>query len=122
MPAHLVLRLKDLQTVTMPPLAITTCRLTSRPLSNQAQATTLIVQPSDAKESTRLSGKTRSIYLAAEEIVWDYAPYGKDMCNNLNFRRDQLVRCPLLVASDCDDVELCTIDQGQRRGSAGSAC
>eukprot|EP00882_Tetradesmus_deserticola_P033539 GHRQ01038325.1.p1 GENE.GHRQ01038325.1~~GHRQ01038325.1.p1 ORF type:complete len:142 (-),score=50.96 GHRQ01038325.1:36-461(-) len=33
----------------------------------------------------QLKGTTRSYYLAADKIDWDYAPSGKDLCHNREF-------------------------------------
>lgn len=34
--------------------------------------------------STAMGGVVRNYYLAAEKILWDYAPSGKDLINNIN--------------------------------------
>eukprot|EP00775_Hariotina_reticulata_P011260 gene11260-11409_t len=39
----------------------------------------------DGSTVTKLSGTTRTYYLAAEPIDWDYAPAGKDLCKNEPF-------------------------------------
>jgi hypothetical protein len=39
----------------------------------------------DGNTVTKLSGTTRTYYLAAEPIDWDYAPAGKDLCKNEPF-------------------------------------
>jgi hypothetical protein len=39
------------------------------------------------------SGRTRTYYISADEVQWDYAPQGKDLCSGFSFSDEQKVRC-----------------------------
>ncbi len=42
---------------------------------------------------TAASGKTRTYFISADEVQWDYAPQGKDVCTDTAFTDKQKVRC-----------------------------
>ena len=45
----------------------------------------LIVQASSARAADHAGGKTRTYYVAADEVEWDYAPSGRDMTMDMPF-------------------------------------
>lgn len=49
-----------------------------------AGALVAIAAPRDAKHA-RAAGQLRTYYIAADEVVWDYAPHGKNMITNEPF-------------------------------------
>jgi hypothetical protein len=53
-------------------------------LRNKQQQNSVGLSSSDAGVQ-QLKGTTRTYYLAADSIDWDYAPSGRDLCGNKDF-------------------------------------